>query len=217
MNERHWVESLYDTFVMRDLIGYSVPGSVLTVGLLCELGKIGFLKSVFSNWAGIALLVIASYITATGLRLLGTSLRLVMFHRWWGVFGRGWSTNVSNDWKLKLERFLWRGDELWLREVYFPIAVAERAREINRETLFMHLTGLTGMAILALAGAVYIIPHDGLSKLFSIPECTVVIALVLASLVFLLGHYRHAHQRRVLQQLGNGKPVAPAECQPPLT
>lgn len=205
MNNRDWVESLYETFMMRDLIGYVGPGSILIVGLLCELEKTQLLKSLISNWSGIVLIVIASYITATGLRLLGTSLRLVMFHRGWGLLGRGRIVDVSDDWKRKLEQILWRQDESWLKKVYARIGEGQRGSIIKREVVFMHLTGLTGMALLVLASAVLFLDHDGLSKLLSISECTILMALILASIVFLLGHYRHTHQKEVLQSLGNGQ------------
>lgn len=203
MNDRHWVESIYETFMMRDLIGYAGPGSILIMGLLCELGKTQFLKFIISSWSGLVLLVVASYITATGLRLLGTSLRLVIFHRGWGLFGRGWSTGIGQDWRQQIERILWRRDESWLREIYSRIDTSQRRPVIMREAVFMHLTGLTGMAFLVLAGVVIFLDHDGLSKLLSIPECTIVIVLVLVSIVFFLGHYRHAHQAQVLRHLRN--------------
>ncbi len=203
MNDRHWLLSLYETFVIRDLIGYVGPGSILIVGLLCELGQTQFLMSIISTWSGILLLVVASYITAIGLRLLGTSFRLVVFHRGWGVFGRAWSTHVSDDWKQRSERILWRRNESWLREVYSRIDKKQRDSVYSREAVFKHVTGLTGMTFLVLAVAVYFLDHNGLSQLLSISERALVIALVLAAIVFLLGHYRHTHQAQVLRQLGS--------------
>lgn len=203
MNDRHWVESLYETFMMRDLIGYAGPGSILIMGVLCELGKINFLKTMIFSLPGLALLVVSSYIIASGLRLLGTSLRIVLFHRGWGVFGRGWSIGVDNKCKGKIESVLWRRDESWLKNVYARIPKDKIDLVISRESVFLHLTGLTGMALFTLAGAIFILPHDGLSKLLNISECRILIVLLFSSLIFFLGHYRHVHQSQLLQNLKN--------------
>jgi protein-S-isoprenylcysteine O-methyltransferase Ste14 len=203
MKDSNWVVSLYETFMMRDLVGYAGPGSILIVGLLCELGQTKFLMSIISTWSGILLLVVASYIAAIGLRLLGTSFRLVVFHRELGVFGRARRTDVRDDGIRKIERFLWRRPESWLRGVYARIPKERRESVYNREQVFMHVTGLTGTAFLVFAVAVYFLDHNGLSQLLSISERTIVIALVLASIVFLLGHYRNAHHVEVLRKLGS--------------
>lgn len=201
MNEKHWVESFYDTFMMRDLIGYAAPGSLLIMGLLCELDKTQFLKALITDWSGVVFLVIVSYIAATGLRLIGTIIPVLVLHRAWGLLGRGRTMGVPGGIWTRLERLLWRGDEERLRQVYGQIDEGERKALIDREVVFMHLTGLTGMAFLVLAVAVFFLNHDGLSKVLGISECTLIIALVLASIVFLLGHYRHTHQRQVLLKL----------------
>ena len=201
MSERHWVESLYDTFIMRDLIGYAGPGSILFIGVLCELEKTKFLNLIISSWSGLVLLVAWAYITATALRLLGNSLRIVVFHRPYGLFGRAWSTGVSSDWKSSIESFLWRRDESWLKAVYKKISDKNRPIVIAREGLFMHLTGLTGMSLLTLAGVVHFLDNDGITKLLGISETSIIIILILFSILLFLGHYRHAHQSQILRSL----------------
>lgn len=241
---RHWVEFLYESFMLRDLIGYVAPGSILITGLLCELGKVAFLKSLFLSWSGIAVLVGASYIAATGLRLLGTSLRIVLFHRRRGIFGRGWLANAYiinpqpwqwpegwkwiSPWKwptkpwqyhkaknllFYIERGLWRRNEEWLSERYQSYARMDKSEfdaVLKRESAFMHLTGLAGIASLTLAAAVWILPQNGFLLILGFPhnaqdkENSIVITMLLISIVFILGHYRHTHQTEMLKVASGG-------------
>lgn len=231
MNQRHWVESLYDSFVMRDLIGYAAPGSILIVGLLCELGRIPFLKSLFNSWSGITVLVAASYVAATGLRLLGTSLRLVLFHRRRGFFGRGWLANADMEHPkccsgksllYRYERLFWRGNEKWLGERYGRIYAPRDDPAFNavvaREGVFMHLTGLAGMAFLTLGVAILFLPHDGFFQILNHPHLgqvsllqylnltpkkdeIIAITFFAISIIFMLGHYRHTHQAEMLRAI----------------
>jgi len=211
MSERHWVESLYDTFMLRDLVGYAGPGSILIMGVLCEFEKNEILKSVFASWTGIVFLILSSYIVATGLRILGNCLFLVVFHRESGILGRAWNIDLKSECKdgeciiLKLlywiECLLWRRNVDWLRKIYSQISKDKLPQIIARESVFMHLTGHTAMSLLALSVVVPFLKQTGLSKLWTLSECTIIIVLILLSFIFLVGHYRHAYQLQVLKSL----------------
>lgn len=197
MNDKHWVVSLYETFAMRDLVGYVAPGGVLIVGSLWELGKTQLLRDVVSHPWGLVLLAAASYLTAIGLRLLATMLRILLFSRDSGLFGDV-SADASSKLRAYFERLLWRCDDKWRQRIESSYTEEERPSLIRREVVFMHATGLAGMAFLVLGIAVICLNQNGLSKTLTLSQWQIVVVLFFASAVFLLGHYRHAHQRRLL-------------------
>jgi len=198
MSERHWVESLYETSALRDVVGYGGPGSLLLGGLLCELESKELLKHVISYVPGFIAFLAAAYIAAIGLRVIGTTLPILVFHRGCGVLGRPESKSAALDWKTRIERILWRGDEHWLRTRYSALTTDQLRTATDREALFMHICGMTAMSLLILACAMLSLPNDGLARWLNIPEYQAVLALFASSAVFLLGHYRHALQFAIL-------------------
>lgn len=136
------------------------------------------------------------------LRITGTLTRVLVMHVGrGGILGNPWD---SNDKSGTLKKWLWRGNEDSLKDWYGKVRDPRNTRSldklISREIVFLHLAGHLALALAVL----------GLTMVLKWEDCWLGLANLVAGFVFLTGHYRHAHQTRLLSEAkrGNGAPSA---------
>jgi hypothetical protein len=160
------------------------------------------MKYLLTNKLGSIALIGMSYAAAVGLRLIGTTIYFLTFHRSWGILGRPWDTNLQRL-KRKSCGIFWRGNEDWMRNQYSrfkgnkPLLLSL----INRENIFMHLTGLSSMSFLILSFFVYFSKKGGLARFIGVSKIAIIVVLLIMSFIFLLGHYRHTYQKMILEDV----------------
>ena len=203
MSEPHWVESLYETSILRDLLGYGLPGMLLLVGALTELGHGDVVNFIATNTSAFIAFIASSYGVAVLLRVTGTAIPVLVFHRSWGLLGQTESTLSSHP-SIVLQRLLWQPNKDRLNVAYAALDQSKISAMVEREGMFMHLCGLMAMSLFVLSCVVLALPHDGLSNWLRVPEYQVVLSMLATGFLFLLGHYRHAFQYRFLALIGAG-------------
>jgi len=194
MGEKHWLESLYDTFMMRDLVGYCLPGAVFLIGIAVEL-KVAIDRTSLWGVSSVYLcfsLLFFGYAISVGLRLLGTIIPLLVFHRRWGILGSIEKTprqsRLFGSLLLYCQRVFWRNNESSFREHLMSMPWYRRDACVRREAVFMHLCGHLSVALLMLAVGVFIIPGAELAKLVGVPQHVLIYFLIASGILFLSGH-----------------------------
>jgi hypothetical protein len=203
MAEKSWYQFLYEDFVLRDIVGYVIPGSILICGLFIEIDKKELVKYLFTHTPGLIVLIGMSYVTSMGLRLLGTTIYVLTFHRVGGILGRPWATNADRP-NRKPWGVVWRGNEKLMRNQYSNFDKKQLPSLISREIVFMHLAGISSMSLLILLFTVIFNKGGGLSRFIGVSDTTIIFVLLIMSVIFLFGHYRHTYQRLILESVKGG-------------
>lgn len=193
------IKSLYETFVFRDLLGYVLPGLILLGGSKGVWTSVSW-SDVPRRGIEIVILAAVAYLVSHFMRLVGTwPLGMLCFH------------GKPKKW---IKKFLRQCPEAWetpRREVLPKVSKEEKASVVEREIVLLHLTGLVAIALSAvsLQLLVYVILEciggslgcslirESASRLLRVG------AISLGAVVFFLGHYRHAHQLRVIRGQGS--------------
>ena len=152
------IVTMYETFLLRDLLGYVFPGAVVLLGagrfLFNRPWTLETIQGVGSiSWLTIALGLSAAYSVGVLLRLVGTWTHILVIAPVAGWLGDPWDlkgTATAN--RRSLYERVWRSP--------YEDAVVDRYRGIyaersgnlsrvsDREDVFLHLTGTLGLALL---------------------------------------------------------------------
>lgn len=202
---------IYETFFLTDLLGYVFPGAVLLLGLeRLHTGRLPELDS--TNWLTLAFGLSASYSVGIFLRLFGTLTHILVIAPVVGWLGDPWDLkSASNrDFRKGCEKVWKSPHESEIVHLYQSM-YAERSDSLastkRRQTVFLHLAGSLGLAVLVLALvslAAGVAPYVGLDTIHPLSVHASVF-LSLAGIVLITGHYRHARTIRLLDKAAEGK------------
>lgn len=195
------IRDAYTGFFLRDVLGYFFPGAVLIVGLLRafqdRLPKFDGVLALFPQRPVLVDLLLwasASYAAGVLIRVLGGWPRLLITRVQTGWFGDPYHVGrKSIDPPTRLMRIIWYRDEPELQVFFKELLGSDQDaydQFINREQVFVHLTGNLGVVLVSL-GFVWALT-------VSVP--TGIISFV-AGLVLIAGHYGHAQTARMVMKL----------------
>lgn len=202
------VVMIYETFLLRDLLGYAFPGAVLLLGVdrlfLSQrpvLEVIGGLDS--ARWLAIAIGFAAAYSAGVFLRLAGTWTHVLVIAPVVGWCGDPWGLKEAatpnerswseRPWKSPFEAAM----RTWYRRAY-AAGPGDAARVSDREDIFLHLAGNLSFALL-IVGFGSVVGIRGLGGIRPLSGFATAILLV-GAIVLLAGHYRHARAIYLLYQ-----------------
>lgn len=215
------VQRIYEGLFLRDVLGYALPGAVFLLGTFLTVSGVP-LWTYADTWWKVALLIAVAYVCGVFLRLLGTLLRvLVISSDHIGVLGDPWQLNGNGDAR-KWINWTWRTAHQGRIVAMYKTQLrgdTDRARLssfIRRESLFLHIGGNLGFALLLLL-VLFVIFRTPLPQFVSLPAwflpqggwsdlpvvgCIlpwqIITALAVGCIPLLVGHYAHAQAIRLL-------------------
>jgi hypothetical protein len=204
---------LYETFLLRDLLGYAFPGAVLLLGVdrlsFSQRPVLDVISDLERSWLLVALALAAAYAAGVFLRLAGTWTHALVIAPVVGWCGDPWALKAAathnerswweRPWRSRYEAAV----EAWYRRAY-AAGPGGAARVSDREDIFLHLAASLGFALL-IVGLVSVLGMRGVGGICPLSGSWTV-ALLAAAVVFIAGHYRHARTIYLLNR-ATGKTV----------
>ena len=208
------VEQLYETLILRDLLGYALPGGALLLGLAAFLGWCPSWNC--GTWVHLVAALAVFYATGFALRLLGTVIPiLVISTDRPGILGDPWELQPEQPrrwwhwpWRSHHDTSITQIARMMLKADVASIASLQRT--LRRESMFLHIGGNLGLALLILSivfGVDLLVHYQMLPRQWgsciaflttTSRQVVFVIVLLLASVVLILGNYIHARVIRLL-------------------
>lgn len=185
------IESIYQSFLLRDVLGYMFPGWIMIVAVLA-MWRSPLLNFKSVDWMSTGLWLAASYTSGIFLRLFGTKPLCLL------------SVNDPAPFKvssfLKWSKWFWQTNKETISgKASAYIFQGKLDRNIEREITFAHICGNVTIAIVLLYAIGFCKGFGGIALRLGVSKALLIWSLLPLALVFFFGHHRHVYQASLLR------------------